>query len=62
MITIWNLQKRGYEKAEVVSVSAQNIIVRVGDREFPIQLNDVAPEDRSGLTPLAPDLRESGQN
>jgi hypothetical protein len=61
-VRIWNLQKREYEQAEVVSISEQSIMVRVGDREFPVQPRDVDPDDRNRLTQLAPDLRESGQN
>jgi hypothetical protein len=45
-IRIWNLQRREYEMAEVISVSYQNIMVRVDDRTFPIQLNDVDPDYR----------------
>ena len=53
-VRIWNLQKRQYEQAEVLSVSEQSIMVKVGGREFPVQPRDVDPDDRNRLTRFAP--------
>jgi hypothetical protein len=49
-VRIWNLQKRQYEQAEVISVSELSIMVSVGDREFPVQPRDLDPDDRNRLT------------
>ena len=63
-IRIWNLQKRQYEQAEVVSVSSQSVMVRVGERKFPIQPRDIDPDDRNRLTRFtqpAPAAQEEGE-
>lgn len=55
-VRIWNLQKRQYEQAEVVSVSDQSIFVSVDGRMFPVHPRDVDPDDRNRLTRFAPCL------